>query len=144
MLNGWAESVNVLSKQVTCFLFFVFPVLSLAQNPDFSKVEVFFYTTNDTIIVSTGNQKSMQFFVKGLNKDEDAAMFVSVFKAYKGIVEMSVSKIFTDNITRQVTITCKPGYSMNNVILVLNQVFKIPYVFVNNQKIETTQLKDFY
>ncbi len=128
-----------------CFVFVIMPSCTFAQQKtDFSKVKIFFYTHNDSLLLEKQDgTKKLQFQVDGIKDEYDAAIFTSTMKMYKGIITIKISNP-TVNGFRQVDADCKIGYKLENVSYVLGDVFKIPIVYVDNQEVQTKKLTETY
>lgn len=128
----------------TLMLFFNIQTLYSQQNP-FEKLQLFFYTidSNTILTVNDDGTKNLSFQVKGLKDNDEASLFISTLKLYKGILDIQISEPFANQI-RQVKALCHPGYTLNNVNVVMGQVLKINEVYVNNEKIETKDLEQIY
>lgn len=128
-----------------CILFIFIP-LHLNSQPkiDFSKLKIYFYTQNGSLIVPQNDgTKKIQFQVSGIKDESDAAIFTSTMKMYKGIISIRISSLM-ENGFRQVDADCKREYHVENVSYVLGDVFKIPIVYVDNQEIPTQKLTESY
>jgi len=126
-------------------LFFSINSLYSQNDNHFNNLQIFFYTTDNNTILSVNNDgtKNLSFQVKGLKDNNEASLFISTLKLYKGIIDIRISDALPNQL-RQVTAKCHPGYTLNNVKVVLGEVLKIKEVFVDNQKIETKTLEQTY
>lgn len=118
---------------------------SFSQQSPFSKLQVYFFSQDDNRILTINDDgtKNLSFQVKGLKDNDEASLFISTLKLYKGINDIQISEPLPNQL-RQVSAICHPGYTLNNVNVVFGSVFKINEVYVNNQKIEIKTLEQFY
>lgn len=128
----------------TLMFFFNIQTLYCQQNP-FDKLQLFFYTNDDNTILTVNDNgtKNLSFQVKGLKDNDEASLFISTLKSYKGILDIQISEPLTNQL-RQVKALCHPGYTLNNVNVVIGQILKINEVYVNNDKVKTKDLEQFY
>lgn len=140
-----------MKRALKCFLFWGAFVLFIniqptfsQQNP-FSKLQIYFFTQNDNTILTVNEDgtKNLSFQVKGLKDNDDASLFISTMKLYKGIKSIQISEPLSNQM-RQVTALCHYGYTLNNVNVVLSEVFKINEVYVDGQKTEVKTLEQTY
>ncbi|NSW44743.1 MAG: hypothetical protein HPY79_02815 [Bacteroidales bacterium] len=126
-------------------LFFSINSLYSQENSRFNNLQIFFYTNDDNslLLVNNDGTKNLTFQVKGLKDNNEASLFISTLKLYKGIIDIQISDPLPNQL-RQVTAKCHPGYTLNNVNVVLGEALKIKEVFVDNQKIETNKLEQTY
>jgi len=120
----WAFKCSLI---MGAFMFFINIHSLYSQENPFNKLQLFFNTDEDNTILSVNNDgtKNLSFQVKGLKDNNEASLFFSNLKLYKGIIDIQISDPLPNQL-RQVTANCHPAYTLNN------------------QKIETNTLEQTY
>jgi len=72
----------------------LFATVSFAQE---TSKEITFIFQNESIIKDSLGQKVFEFYISGLNSQQEAELFVSKFKAVKGVENIIISQQLTDN-----------------------------------------------
>jgi len=73
---------------------FLFATVSFAQE---TSNEITFIFQNESIIKDSLGQKVFEFYISGINSQQEADVFISKFKAVKGVESLIISQTLTDN-----------------------------------------------